>query len=890
MMKLISCYVTGFGGLENYEYDFKEGLNVVLEENGWGKTSFCVFIKAMFYGLEYKKGSKSFTERKHYIPWDGTVCGGNLTFEKDHKRYRIERTFGQREKEDTFQLIDVSTGRISEDYSANIGEEIFEVDRDSFEKSVFAPQTGMKTSMTDSLNAKIGDLSAAKDDMNNFDAAIAKIEAKKKEYSQTSQVNPGKLVLVKKEISECREKVEALPVKMEAYDLQGKLLETKTERLQKLKVDRLGIQEKIAIQSKREQEIGAFRAKQENLKKNKEELAALDDFFANGIPEMEEIADVQEKQNSLHGIRGRLETVMEQLPSKADEGKLNELFRNYEVTEDQLDEWDGVASRMKDLRVQGEHNQMPEEEKAKLAELKYYFAKKVPTEEELLTAADQVTSLVRADAEMSVKEKRYHTLLAEKEVMDKSNKSNEKGRGVVLLLFLLGLVCIAGGVVFSLYIKDAISPILATGFSVAGVILELFAFIHMLHRRTQSTTQRQGLDGQIDDAYDELEESKLAREEIADYCKKFLEGYLVTPTENMQDMIREIQEKTLLYKQLLKEEKKYNDLNSENLEELSELQLSLYTGLSHYASVYNMDLYKDGNEIDLLHRLRHDFRTYKEYLENKKIKKELKEQRDFLEEEIGGFLGRFSPIEGEENQLNGIEHNLRTYQRLSVLVENLEKELATEKEIADFPKEEISIEQLQAMQQETEAESELLSEQLVRDNEDFNRMSEEIEICENAKERLNVLLEEEMAIQEKIDIYDASVKYLQQAKDNFLSKYMGPLRKGLRRYLSMIYDDKDSVLLAKNFSLDMDLRVHYNFLGSTKEEGFLSAGYQDLVSFCSRLALIDALYQEEKPLLILDDPFTDLDQGKITEALSLLKEISNDRQVLYFTCHESRMV
>ena len=889
MLRLISCYVTGFGRLENFEFQFNDGLNTVLEENGWGKTTFCVFLKSMFYGMEYKRG-KSLTERKHYLPWSGAVYGGNLVFEKDDKRYRIERTFGAKDKDDTFSLMDLDTEKESFDYTENIGEELFEVDRESFEKSLFSPQEEIKTSMTDSLNAKMGDLSAAKDDMNNFDVAIAKIEEAKKEYSQRSQVNPGKLMRVQSEISQCREMVEVLPVKLEAYDLQGKLLQDKNHQLLNLKEERTKIADRIAAQSKREQEIGALKAKRESLKKSKEELAQLDDFFAKGIPEAEEISDIQEKQNSLHGILGRFESVHSLLPSKADEGKLNEMFRNHEVTEDQLDAWDEQAQRMKELRVQGEHNQMPEEEKTKLSELKYYFSKKVPSEEELSVVSEQVTSLVRADAELSVREKQYQTLLAEKEVLEKSEKGKERGAGLVWLFFLLGVVCIVGGVVFTYYIHEDISLMVATAFYVAGIGFGLVGFVQMLHRRTRHTTRRQGLDEQLAEALEELEESRQLRDDINDSCREFLSGYLVTPTESMRDMIREIQDKTLLYNQLLEEEKKYNEQNSESLEELSELQLSMYTALSHYAMVCNMDLYEDHCEMELLHRLHHDYRTYKEYKENKKIEKELREQKEFLEEEINGFLERFPVIEEEENRLTGIEHNLRSYQRLSEQVEALEQELEAMKEISDLPEDEASIEQLQATQQEMEAQSDLLNEQLVRDNEELNRISEEIEACEDAKERLEGLLEEESEIKEKIEIYELSAKYLQQAKDNFLSKYMGPLRKGLRHYLSMIYDEESSFLLAKNFSLDMDLKVHYNFQGNTKEEGYLSAGYKDLVAFCSRLALIDALYLEEKPILILDDPFTDLDNEKIKESLSLLKEIAKDRQVLYFTCHKSRMV
>ena len=48
-MKLISMHVDNFGGLHNYDYTFGEGLNVVLHDNGWGKTTMATFLKAMLY-------------------------------------------------------------------------------------------------------------------------------------------------------------------------------------------------------------------------------------------------------------------------------------------------------------------------------------------------------------------------------------------------------------------------------------------------------------------------------------------------------------------------------------------------------------------------------------------------------------------------------------------------------------------------------------------------------------------------------------------------------------------------------------------------------------------------------------------------------------------------
>lgn len=888
MLKLISCYVTGFGRLERFEYDFEEGLNTVFEDNGRGKTSFCVFLKSMFYGMDYRR-TKNLTERKHYQPWSGGAFGGSLTFSLDEKTYRVERTFGTKDSDDTFTLIDVLTGAKSEDFSENLGEEIFGVDRESFEKSIFSPQGEIKTSMTDSLNAKMGDLSAAKDDMNNFDSAIARIEEAKKVYSLNSKLNPGKLMKVQREISSCREMAELIPVKLDAYEKQGALITERNARLSKLKEERAKIAEKISLQSKREQEIGALKEKREQLLSFKEELARLDDYFSNGVPEVEKIGEIREKQGRLQVLNGQYEAVLSKMPSKADEGKLNELFRDKDVTEDMLSEWDASAERMKELRHRAESNQMPEEEKEKLSELKFFFSKKFPTEEEIETASAKATELLKADTEIEVRRGHYRSLLAEKDVLEQTAEEERGNGGAILLMILLGLVFLAGSFVFYNYVHEEISLIVSVGCLCAGIVLLLFAVIKLLHNRTRRLTRREGLDEQIENAYKDLEEKEQERESILSFCKNFLAGYLVTPTESIQEMIGEIQKKALIYKQLLNEEETYAQNNSSVMEELSELQIQLYTALNHFATLYKIDLYRDGTESELLFKLHHDYRTYLEYKENKVLVTKLKEEKDGLDREISAFLNRYEDIENVEDKLTGLEHHLRTYQKLSEQVEGLEKELEEKKELLNLPEEEVSVEQLQAMQQEMEAESDILSEQLVRENEEYNRIGEEIENCEDAKEQLEDLLEEEKEIKKKIDIYDATLKYLQAAKESFLGKYMGPLRKGLREYLSLIYGEKNSELLAKNFSLDMDLSVQLNYNGSTKEEGYLSAGYKDMVAFCSRLALIDALYQNEKPLLILDDPFTDLDEGKISEALKLLRDIAKDRQVLYFTCHQSRV-
>lgn len=58
------------------------------------------------------------------------------------------------------------------------------------------------------------------------------------------------------------------------------------------------------------------------------------------------------------------------------------------------------------------------------------------------------------------------------------------------------------------------------------------------------------------------------------------------------------------------------------------------------------------------------------------------------------------------------------------------------------------------------------------------------------------------------------------------------------------------------------------------ETKWLSAGYQDLLGICMRLALVDAMYPKEKPFLVLDDPFVNLDEEKMAHGNELFGKIS----------------
>ena len=119
-------------------FDFKEGLNVICGENGWGKTTLCAFLKVMFFGFENERTRDAYeNERKRFKPWQGGVYGGSVNFEADGVEYRLLRTFGLKEAEDEFVLKEVATGLDSNAFGKNIGEELFAIDAESFKRTVF---------------------------------------------------------------------------------------------------------------------------------------------------------------------------------------------------------------------------------------------------------------------------------------------------------------------------------------------------------------------------------------------------------------------------------------------------------------------------------------------------------------------------------------------------------------------------------------------------------------------------------------------------------------------------------------------------------------------------------------------------------------------------------
>ena len=90
--------------------------------------------------------------------------------------------------------------------------------------------------------------------------------------------------------------------------------------------------------------------------------------------------------------------------------------------------------------------------------------------------------------------------------------------------------------------------------------------------------------------------------------------------------------------------------------------------------------------------------------------------------------------------------------------------------------------------------------------------------------------------------------------------------------------------------MDKDYRISFDIMGQLRRYEHLSSGNLAVCALCFRLALIDNMFANDKPFIIMDDPFLTLDSEHFDKTKALMQKLSADKQMIYFCCHESRII
>jgi len=291
-MRLVRCYIENFGNLHQYKLSFSNQITCIFEDNGFGKSTLAAFIRIMFYGMPRTTKSLDKNERKRYKPWQGGIYGGYLEFEYESELYRIERSFGLTPKEDEFHLYTLSPLLNSERFTEKIGEELFGVDANTFEKTIYRAQNASKFFTKSDLAQERERLLQTAEERKVYENAIQKLKAERSYllayrgkagqlYELSSQIAQLEINLqhskAAKESLSCRKK--------ELIDAEQAFYETQS-RISKLELQSHAPVEDIHNLHSREEQLSAYKQKLQG------QLTSILEKFPKGLPSSQEITQL----------------------------------------------------------------------------------------------------------------------------------------------------------------------------------------------------------------------------------------------------------------------------------------------------------------------------------------------------------------------------------------------------------------------------------------------------------------------------------------------------------------------------------------------------------------------------------------------------------------------
>lgn len=815
-MKFIECYIENFGKLKEFRQEFKDGLNVILEENGFGKTTFAAFIQAMFYGLD--AGRTKDSDRKKYDPWQGGKFGGSIIFSLNGRTYRLERFFGKREKDDTFALYNEETGLESKDFTENIGCEIFGLDKESYSKCAYIPQGKVESELSGAgnINAKLSDLSEVDNDMASFDKAMKDLKDFKNKYKRSSGL------VAEKELAKSNAEAELkrseslleteLMIKEELHSKRRlkKELEEKIEKLHKSNAEKEKAEHYKTIKNDAEDSEGRVKGYEAEMKK---------------IPTFEELSllyNLTEEYKKSETIKrtAELSEAEKEVLEKAD------AYETHELTEAEYKSITEKIQVYKTKKAVTESANLTEEEQVRLLNLRKMFSEN--------------------NFDMSKLEEIYYKAREAKEKL-----GFLKVKKFPAIPVIMGAVLLLLGIIFMCFF----SVIVGAALALTSIVLSVIFII-------KNKTENSGILREIDNANKAISK---ADEVFSTYDDDYAGKY--------EEALRSIRLCDTELNNLELKEKRAAEFTSDS--KLDELKKELDEILGHYLktpfSEYETEevlseLYKHCSELKLLEEKKKRYEEASKTAENRYA--ELKEN---------AFIFTDASPEKAYEELKILCEKLNAEKENYTAKNNLLKEFIAANGIPEENHEFTGVAEL-------EAAKSVLSEtgDIIKDLE--KRLSGIIAETEKIPELTAGIseLEDEISnLKKKVSLIEKTEVALQTAKENLTLKYLGPLAERFEKY-------KTTLMAPEKTTLDAELNIGAIEYGERHQASSYSTGLRDILSIALRFSLIDALFGSEKPVVVLDDPFTNLDENRIESAKKAIETLSEEYQILYLTCHESR--
>ena len=310
-MQLLHANAT-YGKLDQARLDLQPGPNVICAPNEGGKSTWCRFLLAMFYGLNTRQRG-DLADKNRFQPWSGSLMQGKLELSVGDKELTLSRRT---------QRPDAPLGVFSCTYSgtdtpvpgldaARCGETLLGVPQSVYQRCAFIPSGSLAIDADADLERRISALISTGDEKISFSQVESRL---KKQLRQRKYNRSGSIPLLEAEIAGLR------AAQQEAQTLTGQL-ENLQQQLSQARED----------QARRRQ--ARLQAAQEALREKENCLQAL--------PDSSDLQRINQQLGAVRSLGDQVQQAQEAVSRQesAIEDQLRELNRNplHPMTKAQLE-------------------------------------------------------------------------------------------------------------------------------------------------------------------------------------------------------------------------------------------------------------------------------------------------------------------------------------------------------------------------------------------------------------------------------------------------------------------------------------------------------------------------------------------------------------------------
>lgn len=316
-----------FGKLEHQSLTLEPGLNIITAPNEWGKSTWCAFLIAMFYGVDTRaKTTKNIlADKDHYTPWSGSPMSGRIDLNWQGRDITIERTTKRRIPLGEFRAYETATGlTVKELTAANCGQMLLGVEQTVFRRAGFIRQADLPVTQDEALRRRLNALVTTGDESGAADRLAVQL----KELKNRCRYNRSGLL---PQAEAERDALEGKLSEMESLEAQCKKMKLRIEEVKSWLEQLYNHQQALAYQEAEENAARVAQAR-ETLEQGEKDLTEREAACAKLAPREE----AEQKVRDLRLFReewNAMQAEVQRLPQEPEKPQMPQPFTGMEPEE-----------------------------------------------------------------------------------------------------------------------------------------------------------------------------------------------------------------------------------------------------------------------------------------------------------------------------------------------------------------------------------------------------------------------------------------------------------------------------------------------------------------------------------------------------------------------------